>query len=533
MGPAPRKRSSRSDWRVIARDDSSGSVTVLAVVFFVMLMAVGGLAIDMQRLYGVHAQMQSYVDTVALASAVELNGQPDAVTRSFRAAVGDGAGPLVSGPVKSAPFATDTTLTVERVTFLSVLGLDPGPLASTPAAGDVVLCTWVSGGPPPGCNANQAAAAKFVEVMASPRTVSYIVLPVARVFGLTGIANAATIQLRATAGYRRQVCNSVPLMVCNPNEATQGAGAAFTPVPGQQIRATIKTGGLGPGDFSVVNAINGNGADDVRDAFARVDPNTFCYEDITIKGGVNNGPVRQGIDVRMDWYLGNLGGVGGGFTANPQYVPAPVVTKGLRPGNGNNVCNPTLSAQTMPFPRDNCFMLAPTPNAGQGCTSYSGTVRFGDGNWARNAYWSQNHPMEAQPPGYATMTRYQVYRYEIERPAPVNLDERSAPACYNNVASPPSVDPNRDRRSMIAAVVNCVQNAANLNGNVPVPVQAFARVFLTEPAGNTDWNGNGNQPISRGGITWNQTSVDDIYLEMVGLAPPNTSVFHVFPVLYR
>src|SRR5260221_3229941 len=108
---------------------TSGTLTIPAIVFMVLLMTVGGLTVDMQRYYGAHGQMQAYVDDVALAAATELDQQSDAITRAFRAAQGDGAGPLVTGPANSERFATDTTLALQKVTFLSALGADPGPIA--------------------------------------------------------------------------------------------------------------------------------------------------------------------------------------------------------------------------------------------------------------------------------------------------------------------------------------------------------------------------------------------------------------------
>jgi hypothetical protein len=62
--------------------DTRGSMTIPALFFFTILTAIGGLAIDIQRVYGVHGQMQAYVDNVALAAAAELDGEW-CTTRSF------------------------------------------------------------------------------------------------------------------------------------------------------------------------------------------------------------------------------------------------------------------------------------------------------------------------------------------------------------------------------------------------------------------------------------------------------------------
>src|SRR5258705_1509086 len=124
-------------------DNTGGSLPIPAIVFFTALMAVGGLAIDLQRLYGVHGTMQAYVDDVAIAAAAELDSQNGALTRAVNVACGatcpngGGAGvPLIDGakmpPKDSAQFATDKTLTIQKITFLTKLDADPGPLGDTP-----------------------------------------------------------------------------------------------------------------------------------------------------------------------------------------------------------------------------------------------------------------------------------------------------------------------------------------------------------------------------------------------------------------
>src|SRR5215831_13239536 len=65
-----------------------GQMTILSLIVFVMLMAVGGLAIDMGRLYSLQGQIQTYVDVTALASASQLDGQSGAICRAVAAAVG-------------------------------------------------------------------------------------------------------------------------------------------------------------------------------------------------------------------------------------------------------------------------------------------------------------------------------------------------------------------------------------------------------------------------------------------------------------
>jgi hypothetical protein len=116
-------------------------------------------------------------------------------------------------------------------------------------------------------------------------------------------------------------------------------------------------------------------------------------------------------------------------------------------------------------------------------------------------------------------------------------DEKGAPACYTgNVA--PDLNPDLDRRLLYVAVVNCLQNAAVL-GQGPVPVKAYAKVFMTEPVGNTDWN-NKSQTITPASgtpysITWGAVDINDMTIEIADVVKPNDTSghLHVYPVLYR
>jgi hypothetical protein len=515
-----------------------GSMTIPALVFFTILMGVGGLAIDLQRLYGVHGQMQSYVDGAALAGATELDGQGDALTRSFRASWGDANhGPLVTG---TQNFATGAAaLSLKKVTFFSILGKDNSQIDPTSGTGDTVLCTYDSGTwAPMNCNTDAATAkaAKYVEVVAAPKTVSYVVLPVADVigelFGVAPLTSSATLGLRATAGFKRAVCNNVPLMVCNPAEVTQGAGASFNAADwnGKQIAAKIQGSNAGwtPGNFGLTDNFPGNGADKMEEAMANINPLSACTEDtIVARNGEATNKVQNGMNVRFDIYVQDMKNT----NTDPNYAPAPNVVKGEQP-NGN-ACKTKMSGTSMPFPRDNCFMAAPTPGAGTGCTNYpavGGTPRYGDGNWARAQYWNTNHPGIAWPPAGLSnaSSRYDVYRYEIEHPQQVSLpgDEQGGPACST---AAPNLSRDRDRRVLYVAVVNCIEHAADITkGNVPV--KAYAKVFITEPVGNTDWTN-----VSRAGLTWPTISNEDFMVEVFDVVKPNDTSghLHVYPVLYR
>jgi hypothetical protein len=76
--------------------------------------------------------------------------------------------------------------------------------------------------------------------------------------------------------------------------------------------------------------------------------------------------------------------------------------------------------------------------------------------------------------------------------------------------------PDRDRRVLTVAVVNCREN--DIRGqSSQVPVVAYARMFITEPVGSA------------------APSEDDLYVEMLGVAMPNdqSGIVHDYPVLFR
>jgi hypothetical protein len=532
-------------------------------------MGAGGLVVDLQRVYGVHGQMQAFVDDAALAGAAELDGATGSITRSARAACGTQCGiangPLITGPAKSAPFATDTTLAVKKITFLSALGTDPAPLSSTPAAGDMVLCTYEvgTGWTDAGCDidADNVESARFIEVLAEPRTVSYMVLPildaVGQLMGAAPITSQATLQLRATAGFKAQVCDITPLMVCNPSEPEMNEDEKFpfNAIAGQQILMKTKGNGAAwvPGDFGLVQVpdeagghikCTGGGAQAIQCMLGLVDPLTQCIGDegIDIQPGEANS-VANGLNARFDIYEGSMKqnrtsadfapsvnvikgickitGSGGGAQCNyggggggPGGNACPNMT-GNDNGNGGFASAADLPSsptdkRSMPLPRD---------------SDISQVNRFGNGDWDRTTYWTRNHG-GTLPGSLATATRYEVYRYEIAN----NLHgaksgvggEDGRPQCSTQ---PGINNPSRDRRVLTMAVVNCYASGINGSANDVHPV-AYAQMFLTEPVGlSIDVDGN-YDPSS---------NTSDYYAEVVGVVKPNdqSGVYHVQPILYR
>jgi hypothetical protein len=456
----------------------------------------------MQRLYSVHGLMQAFVDDAALAGAAELDGQDDAIARAFRAVHGDGAGgPQIEIPDALARFSPDgaTAPVLQRVTFLRSLGAMPD--------GDAVLCSFEDEGWDPGdCNTDAGLSrdARFVEVVVQHQ-VGYGLIQLA---GVT----QGSLALRAAAGFRRAMCNSVPLMVCNPAEATQ-VGADFTFAPGRQLVGKLNTV-LEPANVGFVGDLQNVG---IGEALARVSP--VCTEDRSpVSTGVLD-PVSEALNVRFDMYQGTFG------VDDPNYAPAPSAATGWATCGNTSMASNT----SIPMPRDDCFMTdAP------GKTGPCANPLLGDGRWARAEYWQENHPTEALPAttidGFNYIdaaspiggwSRYQTYRYEVENSIP----SQGQPFCS---MSPRDLRRDYDRRLLYVAVVNCVGDASKLAGGAPV--KAFAKIFLTEPVGHMAWS---NRP--QAGLTWPTIANDDIAFEFVDVMSPGEAIgrFRVHPVLYR
>ncbi|MER8923782.1 hypothetical protein [Mesorhizobium sp. M0802] len=104
---------------------------------------------------------------------------------------------------------------------------------------------------------------------------------------------------------------------------------------------------------------------------------------------------------------------------------------------------------------------------------------LGDGSWDFAGYWTVNHG-SASTAGVITScganpSGYCVYKFEIANPALKSGQEATAPQCNTTTQG-------ADRRLLYVAIIDCVANTVQ-GGGQTLPVQAFANVFVTEPAG--------------------------------------------------
>ena len=431
-----------------------GSVLVLWALFLAVALGFLALSFDLGRVASTQSELQSFADQVALASAGELDGRPDAITRATAAAAG-----LISD---SQTYATGSTRLSGAgdytLTFLSTLPTD-----------DRAAATAVT---------TDARQARYVRVRVADHSVR---TPFAAAnAALNGDATAnvqSTFGASATAGMTSWACDVTPLMFCVPNASWRARDNI-----GKQILLRSGGGGAawGPGNFGFLDVTslpvdttgpcNGlNGAQLYRCLVGAERGITACIRTdagVDTQTGQRVG-LAEAFNTRFDIFQGSMSS----RASDSAYRPAPNTIQGTKP-RGKASCrgNNTDPSDAMALPRDNCLI--------------AGTCgRYGDGTWNRAAYVTKNHHGTYPAGTSSTSSRYQMYLAEItaarSRTAPNNVPlpgytETGAPMCHS------SVSPDPDRRTVIAAAIDCTANAISGSTRNVVPLE-YVKLFMTEP----------------------------------------------------
>jgi hypothetical protein len=250
--------------------EESGAYTIFAVIGFAMLMVFIGLVIDVGRVMNVHSQASSYADRIALAAAAELDGRPGALNRALNAARGipDGNRLTLAGDNDNG------RVDFRRLVFMSRLGNDPSnPDTRTPKFGDRVTREWRDGSFRGGVGQSRAdRESRYVMVETTPERENYLFFSM--LGGMApGIDTSTTVAPQAVAGYKRELCNSAPVMVCNPFE-----GSPFNP-GSTPITFSLQTGTWGAGNYSLIRIDSAGGliSDLLGGILRDPDPGTACF----------------------------------------------------------------------------------------------------------------------------------------------------------------------------------------------------------------------------------------------------------------
>ncbi|TGT67578.1 hypothetical protein EN802_28875 [bacterium M00.F.Ca.ET.159.01.1.1] len=460
--------------------DQRGIAMILVSVMLPVLVGFAVLAIDMSRANGLHNNLQKGADAMALAAAGELDGRADSITRADRALAN-----LVSNKYQ---FAQGDAVPV----VLARAGVNRRYLRSIPPSDD----TAIRAADVITDEVTDAKNAIFVEVTVTPVGFDAI-FPVSYIRSAS--SDSFNVSATAVAGFEQSICETVPVFMCNPFETT-------TPATSQTIQQAFASGNTysrefrilkvdnnpGPGNFGLLD----NNLQSLRDAIAMGTAGT-CYNRnaLTTKTGVTLGQVSAGLNTRFDLYSGSLNK----YNKDWNFRPATNVRKGQK----SNTCNkydPVTDGSALPLP----------PGANYNSTKgYSDKITNASTFYAQ--YWSVNHKGAAVPnipstshPTSLTQpaSRYDVYKYEIanglvgdKSKGPTN--ERGTPSCFKG--DNPTLDP--DRRLINLAIVDCLANAAKINGHTQLKPDGYASVFLNAPISkvnpNDDPDGTGAEmPIS-------------------------------------
>lgn len=494
--------------------NEKGNVAPTVALSLTALVAAGGIAFDYARLASMDTELQDAADQAALAAASQLDGQPRAMERATAAAT-----TLIQNNTR---FSNDKNASGISVTINPSLVFY---LTKADAEANTNGFTDVT----------RYADAHFVKVAVNPRRAFYAFTPV------VAATSSGNINAEAVAGLGSAICKVPPLMICNPTPGTPFDASLYR---GKGIRSVANQGNQwSAGGFGYLS-VGGIDTPSTQEAMAFENP-TFSCQNIDT-GQVDTGnptPAINAVNTRFDIY-----DISGGTLSNcisQNLCPAAVnVVKdvirkpnsgcGTRNGhnNGNDAWHlpdnmyspkpkngtgglgaydantPTASGavDAMGLPRDLCHY----DTYGSACPGTD--ARLGDGNWGRKDYVTKYHSAQL-PPNWTTMTRYDMYRWEIDNnrvpgsaqnpfTALASGDKMEGrPVC--NTAAPS--DPLRDRRVFTVAVVN---NCASLHGtSTPAQIGSWIQVFFVEPG----MNGRGNG-----------STQGEIYMEVIGNANVGT-----------
>ena len=452
------------------------------------------LVIDMSRANNLHNDLQKAADALALAGAAELDGNADAWGRAERAMAN-----LVINNSRFSSMAARTDIDnggiVNGTTACRTGGDISWCFLETIPADNSTPIDGLTGIDDAGVDHKAATASEteFIVVSIQPSGFNAI-FPAS--FVSAGASNSFNIAPQAVAGFAGVVvCDMTPLFICNPFEDTE---LPLSQVVSDQnfFRKGIKlvqgggTGSWGPGNFGFLRPTDdpGYGAQELADDIAQASvPECVNSRGVNMRSGGPQPAVRDAINVRFDIYGGSMS------NTDPLIPPAPNARKGYKYKNSKNpnACNmdPVTDFAELTQYRHM------TPD-----TAYDATYnRIGNGSWDYEGYLAANGFTSADMAGFVDSdgnaysnanppSRYDLYNYEIDAGLvddPSLGGETGTPACHSN----PSTDP--DRRLIYGAIVNCLEHAADLNGQSgdPIPAIGFASFFLTEPVDQARTNG--------------------------------------------
>lgn len=555
MSDIRRKISGSGSIKSLIRD-RRGAVAVYIAIITPVMIGVGAMTLDLGRLITLNTELQYAADSASLAGARELDRFPGAIARARAAAAGaianiqtfanDGGGKQVTIDVTECA----ATPVPPCVRFLKSLPADDD---------DPIQPSDVT---------TKDDEARWMEVHVGARAITNALIQIVT-FG-SGPSTIFTVA-SAVAGNDQVICRVPPMFMCNPTEPDTNLDldlqVDLAVLEGRQIEM-FHQGGTGqyePGNFGLLcpTGTEGSpcGAGFIRDALASTTGTCVSMQVAETKTGVTLQMVRTGINARHDFFTPQAKNSDNiPWRTLDEFVPAANVTQGAKPPNnsqGNQTkCQYTeiapddvntegetlnewiaadpinntadnfvaegVEETAMGFPRDQCINA---DNCATAPNNVNGNRRIGDGIWDYINYFRINHgcnPLNnasCKPADWDGVTgagwpptRYETYRYEIERApdaivmpnqtiydasgnAITQTAENGHDQCFKG--TPPVIpDYNyfpaavrdltllNDRRIMPIAVANCEAMESlglKVSGKFKFKIPQFLYVFITEP----------------------------------------------------
>jgi hypothetical protein len=494
--------------------DNRAAVAPIVALSMFGLIGAGGIAFDYARFATLDTELQQAADQAALAAATQLDradGSRDRATNAITDADADKR--LAANFTRFANDGDDdgTAVEIEGITFCSSF--------DDSIEDNATACDEIDAGDEDG-----DSEARFIIVTTKVRAAEYALTPIVGAF-------RHDVAATAVAGVESSICNVAPLLVCAPSddfptEADFGKGMILK-TAGGDAWAPGNYGFLdfGNGNPAVLDALLGNGLDGCQNT-----------DDNETEPGNKN--ATDAINTRMDVYAGaNKSDAGKcdpstGYacpaqdtrkdmalkidfeirqpTANPVPTP-PTCEAAVAGGNVNSGGKTTISdwlqnKDSRQFGRDTCHYTGSCPTTG-------GAQNFGDANWDRAGYIAANHPGETASTiataigggaTAATLTRYQVYQWEIANKASGTLDSKQIGAtvedprkvqgsnttytfhkvcAYNKPKfATAAADTVKDRRVLPVVAANCDNLKGKGSAFEDYVILRVFDVFLTEPS---------------------------------------------------
>ena len=484
--------------------DETGAMAATYALALTALVGAAGVAWDWNRLVTIDTELQAAADQAALAAATQLDGKTGAIARATAAASN-----LVVNDTLLSNDGAGTAVTIESVTFYTGYNQAADSYESVTTAD---------------------ATARVVKVVVVPRDAVYTMTPVVGVFRKDDNPGEATASLGSA------ICNTPPVMICNPREDD---GEQFNPnnFIGHGLKLISDDAGA-PGNFGFLRNGLGNGTPELSKSLGwdnqpgKCVPGTGVTTEPGLKdvvfnaintrfdidvNGANTCPgastnCTAAANVRKDLVKDDLTGSNCGTNGNQSWQQAKIGERYITPTNRYLTTTEIAAIKVMGLPRDTCHAWSEAGNcASDPDAGFDQYGIIGSSNWDRDAYFKVNFGWSAAdwPTNTglsSTATRYQVYKWEVAR-ALSNAekyqqdsdgkDASAVPICRNTGSA--------DRRILTAAVINC--DAEGVNGfKENVAVAYWVEVLLVEPSMTRYVGSNSTAKL---------TDPNDVYVEII------------------